>query len=322
MLQDSFGRRFYYLRLSVTDICNFRCTYCLPNGYQGEGKQSFLSASEIERAVQGFAAMGTRKVRLSGGEPGIRADLPDIIDRISSVSGIEKVALTTNGYKLPQKVEEWARAGLNQINVSIDSLDADTFHEITGHNRLAEVLEGVEMARSLGLAVKVNSVLMRNVNDDLTEVMDWLSTTPVTLRFIEVMETSDQQVFFRQHHRSGQTVKARLLEEGWQPLVREATAGPAEEFWHPDYAGRIGLIMPYSKDFCSSCNRLRISSLGKLHLCLFAEQGIDIRPYLQSSVPVEELIDAVSGYVSTKSAAHDLISHQSGAMANLSQIGG
>lgn len=322
MLQDSFGRRFYYLRLSVTDVCNFRCNYCLPEGYQGRPDQAFLSPAELAKAARGFAAMGTQKIRLTGGEPSLRKDLPEIIERISGIEGIQTLAVTTNGYKLPNHIHQWVQAGLTQLNVSIDSLDADEFQHITGHNRLPEILDGIREAKSLGLTVKVNSVLMRNINDDLRSVLAWLKTTPVTLRFIEVMETSDQQVFFRQHHLSGETIKSRLLKEGWQPVLKDITAGPAQEFWHPNYVGRIGLIMPYSKDFCASCNRLRISSTGKLHLCLFSEQGIDVRPYLQSDIPIDELTQAVKHHIQHKTVSHVLQTHRSGAMANLSQIGG
>ncbi|TXR53902.1 GTP 3',8-cyclase MoaA [Reinekea thalattae] len=322
MLQDSLGRRFYYLRLSVTDVCNFRCSYCLPNGYQGKPEDSFLSLSELEAASRGFAAMGTQKIRLTGGEPSLRPDIDDIITRLSHIDGIDQLAMTTNGYKLHKRAADWARAGLKQLNVSIDSLDTEEFHRITGHDRLNEIMAGLTVAQNSGLKVKVNAVLMRGVNDNLTPVFQWLKTNPLTMRFIEVMETSDQQVFFRQYHQRGETIRSRLLAEGWLPVIRGVAAGPAQEFYHPDYAGRIGLIMPYSKDFCASCNRLRISSLGKLHLCLFAEQGIDIRPYLQTGVATEELVKVVSEHLASKEVGHHLKDHNSGAMANLSQIGG
>lgn len=322
MLQDTFGRRFYYLRLSVTDVCNFSCDYCLPDGYQGRPDEAFLSPYELTQVARGFAAMGTQKIRLTGGEPSLRNDLPEIIERIHAIEGIQTVALTTNGYKLPQRIKAWADAGLTQLNVSIDSLDPNEFQRITGHDRLPEILAGITEAKALGLAVKVNSVLMKDINDDLSAVLHWLRTNPVTLRFIEVMETADQQVFFRQHHISGATIKERLLVDGWQPVARKLADGPAQEFWHPAFVGRIGLIMPYSKDFCATCNRLRVSSLGKLHLCLFSEQGIDLRPLLQPGVPLSGLVEAVTHHLGDKSAGHSLIDHNSGAMANLSQIGG
>ncbi len=322
MLIDRFGRRFYYLRLSVTDVCNFRCSYCLPNGYQGKPDDAFLSPAELESVARGFAAMGTQKIRLTGGEPGLRSDLPDIIERLSGIDSLQTLAVTTNGYKLPQKIDHWINAGLNQLNVSIDSLDAEQFHSITGHDRLDEILEGIRMARARGIKTKVNAVLMKGVNDDLTPVLEWLKTHAVTLRYIEVMETTDQQVFFREHHVSGESIKTKLLESGWQPVLKNNTAGPAQEFWHPDYQGRMGLIMPYSKDFCASCNRLRISSSGKLHLCLFTEQGIDIRPLLQPGVCPEELADAVQAHLQDKTATHLLHQRLAGGTANLSQIGG
>lgn len=322
MLQDALGRRFYYLRLSITDVCNFRCTYCLPDGYQGRPDQSFLTLPEIRQTLRAFAALGTEKVRLTGGEPGLRADLPDIIAAASQTEGIRKVAITSNGYKLPQRIDRWRDAGLDQLNLSIDSLDPRQFQAITGHDRLKEVLDGLDRALELGTTVKVNAVLMRGINDQLEGFLDWLRHKPVTLRFIEVMETGDHPTFFRDHHMRGQTVKDRLLAEGWQPVMRSREAGPAEEFWHADYAGRIGLIMPYSKDFCSSCNRLRVSSTGKLHLCLFTEQGLDIRPWMQPNVDSAQLQQKLVDLLAHKAPTHLLHDGDTGGTQNLSIIGG
>lgn len=322
MLEDSHGRRFYYLRLSVTDICNFRCQYCLPEGYQGRPADAFLSADELVRVSEAFAALGTRKIRLTGGEPSLRSDLPQLIERIQQISGIESAAVTTNGYQLPKHIQTWANAGLSQLNVSIDALDREQFHSLTGHDRFEEVVAGVSQAIELGIPTKVNAVLMKGVNDDLTQVLAWIKDRPVTFRYIEVMETHDQSVFFRQHHVSGGAMQQQLIDQGWQPVLRKPTDGPALEYWHPDYQGRIGLIMPYSKDFCASCNRLRVSSLGQLHLCLFADQGMDIRPWLQPEVPLHELTERVRDLVQGKAETHGLHEHNPGAMRNLSQIGG
>lgn len=322
MLEDSFGRRFYYLRLSVTDVCNFRCTYCLPNGYEGLPAEAFLTVPEIEKTVQAFAQLGTEKIRITGGEPSLRTDLPEIISRVTKVRGIKKVAITTNGYKLDKKIDDWHHAGLTQLNVSIDSFDKKTFKEITGHDRIEEIMSGIDRALTLGLKVKVNAVLMKGVNDDLAPIFHWLKTNPVTFRFIEVMETSDQDVFFREHHVSGGDIKQHIIERQWQSVIREQAAGPAQEFWHPNYQGRFGLIMPYSKDFCASCNRLRVSSLGKMHLCLFAEQGVDLRSFMAADIPLDDLVGAIVKQVSGKALGHELIDHKSGAMKNLSMIGG
>ena len=166
-LEDGFSRRFYYLRLSVTDVCNFRCTYCLPDGYRPPeghkaGRQPFLSIDEIRRVVSGFAAMGTRKVRITGGEPSLRRDFTEIVKVIATTPGIEKVAMTTNGYRLKERAQEWFDAGLNALNVSVDSLDPRQFHQITGENKLAEVMEGIEAALAAGFkSVKINAVLLR-----------------------------------------------------------------------------------------------------------------------------------------------------------------
>ena len=322
-LQDNFGRRFSYLRLSVTDVCNFRCNYCLPDGYQCSEKEQPLTLEEIHQVATLFARNGTRKIRITGGEPSVRRDLPNIIRTVANIPGIEEVALTTNGWKLPQFLPEWIDAGLTQLNVSIDSLDPRQFAAITGHDRLQDLLQGLALAKSLSFdRIKVNAVLMKEHNgDQLPRFLEWLRTTPVTLRFIELMQTGDNGSFFDRNHISGESIRTDLLNDGWEPVLRKAHDGPAQEFWHPDYAGRIGLIMPYSKDFCSSCNRLRISSLGKLHLCLFGEQGYDLRPYLQAG-SLTQAENFLIECLTDKKATHFLHEGKSGATAHFAQIGG
>jgi cyclic pyranopterin phosphate synthase len=320
-LHDNHGRRFTYLRLSITDVCNFRCHYCLPNGYQGDGEPQPLSLPEIQQTVAAFAALGTRKVRVTGGEPVLRRDLTDILRAISSTPGIEQLAITTNGYKLPQHIDSWAAAGLSQLNVSIDSLDARVFKAITGHDRLREILSGIERALELELPVKVNAVLLRDQQDQLPQFLAWLRHTPVTLRFIELMQTGSQPDYFKRHHISGDVIRQQLLQQGWQALPRSPHAGPAQEYQHPEYAGRIGLIMPYSPNFCSSCNRLRISAAGKLHLCLFGEHGYDLRPLLQPQHQAE-LRQQLQELLQLKAAGHDLHQGNSGAIQHFAMIGG
>ncbi len=324
MLQDTFGRQFHYLRLSITDVCNFRCNYCLPEGYKKDGSPSFLTREEIRLVASAFATCGTSKIRITGGEPSLRKDLPEIISDISALNDVKQIALTTNGYKLDQRIDSWVNAGLTQLNVSIDSLDKNNFERITGHDRLNEIFAGLEKARQLGMTnIKINSVLMKSENaHEFPQFLDWLKTNAYTLRFIEVMQTNDNEVFFRQNHLSGGLIKAQLLEQGWQQVLRDKTAGPAQEFWHPDYAGRIGLIMPYSKDFCDSCNRLRVSAMGKLHLCLFGDQGFDIRHLLQSEDQRQELVAHLQNCLSNKKATHFLQQGETGITTNLSMLGG
>jgi GTP 3',8-cyclase len=323
MLSDNFGRRFYYLRLSITDVCNFRCAYCLPDGYACNGKRNFLSINEIRRLATAFSQLGFEKIRLTGGEPSLRKDLPEIISVCKNAPGIKTVAITSNGFKLPQHLPQWLDAGLDALNISIDSLNPRQFHAITGRDKLTTVLKGIDMALAKGMkTVKVNTVLMRHYNvHDMQIFLDWIKDIPVTLRFIELMRTGDNMSFFSKQHIAGETVKQKLLVSGWLPVLKDKSAGPAQEFSHPDYAGKIGLIMPYSKDFCKSCNRLRISALGKLHLCLFAEHGLSLRDHLQTD-DLEPLKTQIQSMLGDKKETHFLHQNLTGGTKHLSMLGG
>lgn len=250
-LTDAFARKFYYLRLSITDVCNFRCTYCLPEGYRPDGVKSFLSLDEINRVSRAFALLGTEKIRLTGGEPSMRRDFTDIIATIRQNPAIRTLAVTTNGYRLVRDVAQWRDAGLTAINVSVDSLDPRQFHAITGQDKFYQVMQGIDAAFDAGFdKVKVNAVLMRDVNDrQLSAFLDWIKPRPIQLRFIELMETGEGGNLFRKHHVSGGVIRQQLLEQGWQQQDRARSDGPAQVFHHSDYQGEIGLIMPYEKDF-------------------------------------------------------------------------
>ena len=323
MLMDRFARRFTYLRLSLTENCNFRCDYCLPDGPDCTSRQAELSVPEIRRLVTAFAALGTRKVRLTGGEPCLRKDLLEVIQTVKAVPGIEEVAITTNGYRLQRDLPAWREAGVDAINVSVDSLDPSTFHLITGQNRLPAILDGIDQAIALGIPkVKVNSVLLKGYNGGaLPDFLEYIRNRKVSLRFIELMRTNDNVPYYQRHHISGQSIKDQLLVEGWQQCIKANTAGPAQEFWHPDYQGKLGLIMPYSRDFCDDCNRLRVSSLGQLFLCLFTEHHQDLRHYLQSD-DTAPLQAALQQFVLSKKATHGLHAQESGATRHLAMIGG
>jgi cyclic pyranopterin phosphate synthase len=322
MLEDKFGRRFHYLRLSITDVCNFSCDYCLPDGYQCDSDRDFLSLQEIRNITATFASLGTSKIRITGGEPSLRKDLPEIISICANTPGIEHVAITTNGYRLSEQIQSWLDAGLNSLNVSIDSLDPRMFKTITGHDKLQTILDGISKATKAGIQVKVNAVLMRQFNEsELGNFLDWVKVTPVTLRLIELMQTGENNLFFKQNHVSGMPIKTQLLEQGWGQIIRNKAAGPAEEFQHPDFAGNIGLIMPYSKDFCSTCNRLRISATGKLHLCLFADQGLDLREIIKSGDRLE-LQRALINLLGDKEATHWLQDGYTGGTKHLAMLGG
>ncbi|AJI96177.1 molybdenum cofactor biosynthesis protein A [Yersinia ruckeri] len=323
-LTDAFARKFYYLRLSITDVCNFRCTYCLPDGYQPNGVKSFLTLDEIRRVGRAFAALGTEKIRLTGGEPSMRRDFPDIIAALRENPAIRTLAVTTNGYRLSRDVVQWRDAGLTALNISVDSLDPRQFHAITGQDKFHQVMQGIDAAFEAGFEkIKINAVLMREVNDrNLKTFLDWIKPRPIQLRFIELMETGESSDLFRQHHVSGGVIRQQLLAQGWQQQDRARSDGPAQVFRHPDYRGEVGLIMPYEKDFCASCNRLRVSAIGNLHLCLFGEQGIPLRDLLAGDLQQEELKERIQSALQTKKQTHFLHQGNSGITQNLSFIGG
>ena len=324
-LVDAFQRAYYYLRLSITDQCNFRCNYCLPNGYQPEAnKPSFLTLSEIVRVAEAFAAMGTEKIRLTGGEPTLRKDFITIAENVANVSGIRQLALTTNGYRMAKDVDAWQRAGITSINVSVDSLDPKMFHQITGINKFDEVMRGIERAFEIGYKkVKVNSVLMKNLNDhEFNQFLAWIKNRPIQMRFIELMQTGEMDSFFHHHHLSGEILVKKLLEQGWQLQQKAITDGPAKVFKHPDYMGEIGLIMPYEKNFCASCNRLRVSAKGKLHLCLFGEEGIELRDLLRSDDQQSILQARIFSALQGKRGHHYLHQGDTGIRQHLASIGG
>ncbi|PKF60683.1 GTP 3',8-cyclase MoaA [Psychromonas sp. psych-6C06] len=323
-LKDNFNRKFEYLRLSITDECNFKCNYCLPDGYQRSHDNQFLSHQEIKHLVAAFAELGTKKVRITGGEPSLRKDFPDIIKSVSEVEGIVKVATTTNGFRLQKEAQHWFDAGLGAINVSVDSLDPKTFHLITGKNIFQKVMDGVSACIEAGYQqVKINSVLLRGQNDkDLDLYIDWIKTQPIQLRFIELMQTGDNAEFFKQHHLSGLWIKEKLLRQGWVQKTALSHDGPAQIFSHEDYQGEVGLIMPYSKDFCKGCNRLRVSSVGKLHLCLFGEKGINLRDLLTDSSQKEALKRRIISALDDKKESHYLQLGNTGITPHLASIGG
>ena len=324
-LSDALGRRFEYLRLSLTDMCNFRCTYCLPDGYRkAKGAPSNLPPEEIVRLVRAFATLGLWKIRLTGGEPTLRKEFNEIASAVSSVPGIRRLAMTTNGYRLPERAQSFYDAGIRAVNISIASLDAAKFRQITGHARLEEVLYGIEAAQTAGIEnIKINTVLMRDLNHmEIDDFLKFVAARDISLRFIEVMRTNDNPGFFKSHHLPGENVTDRLEQLGWTRLPRVSGAGPAIEYGHADAKGRIGIIAPYSKDFCASCNRLRVSATGKFHLCLFGEGGIDLRPLLASDSQHDELVARIISLTMTKAPSHLLQQGNSGATPHLASIGG
>ncbi len=323
-IEDPFGRKFPYIRLSVTDTCNFRCQYCLPNGYKKTHAQEFLSVAEISRLVRAFAGLGVEKIRLTGGEPTLRSDLAEIASEISKIEGIKKIALTTNGFNLKRTARIFFDSGIRALNISVDSLDPKKFALITGHDYLPSILAGIAEAEEVGFeTIKINAVLLKDLNDyDLPEFINWIKEKPYSVRFIELMQTLENMDYFKKHHLSASVIKERLLELGFLQEERAFASGPSIQFKHPDYKGSIGLIAPYSNDFCKTCNRLRITARGSIRLCLFGEDDHSIRHLLQEDSQLEELQDTIKNLLHFKREQHYLKDGNSGITTNLSTVGG
>ncbi|MFT3914984.1 MAG: GTP 3',8-cyclase MoaA [Anaeromyxobacteraceae bacterium] len=322
-LVDGFGRRLEYLRLSVTERCNFRCAYCLPQGCPKGTDDAPLSLAEVRRLLAAFSTLGFRKVRLTGGEPTLRPDVLELVAAAAGAPGVEHVGLTTNGYRLRSIARELAAAGLTCLNVSVDSLDPERFAALTGVGRLDPVIAGVEAALEAGIPrIKVNAVLLRSTDEgELERFLGWARDVPITIRFIELMQAGDA-AFFKQHHLPASVVEGWLEARGFRPVPREGVGGPSTDWAHPGHRGRIGLIAPYARGFCTSCNRLRVSSTGNLKLCLFADREIPLRPLLAADDQRGALVTALRAAVGAKPPAHALAEGRTGNVRNLAAIGG
>ena len=327
-LKDSFGRTFPYIRLSITDVCNFKCGYCLPNGYQIDksDNRKFLSLEEISRLAKVFSKLGVSKIRITGGEPTVRKDFFEIIKVLKDDAGIKKVVITTNGYHLNKKAKQLVNCGLDGINISIDSLDRKIFKEVTGHDRLPEILNGIKNLQNLNFEnIKINAVLLngKNVSDkDFDSWAKFIKINKIDFRYIELMRTGDNLDYFKRYHISSKVFKDYLNKNNWIYQTLGKDSGPALNFINPEYKGKFGIIAPYSKDFCRTCNRLRITSRGDLRLCLFGNTGISIRHLLQKDDQTEELQDLILGQMKYKKESHYLELGETGLMKNLSTTGG
>ncbi len=322
-LVDGFGRSFHYLRLSVEDACNFRCRYCLPHGYHKSEAEPPLSVAEIGRLARAFAELGFWKVRLTGGEPTVRRDIIEIAKTVSAAPGIRRVALSTNGYRLLELAPDLKAAGVAAVNVSVDSLDAARFAALTGQDGLGGVLAGIHRSLELGLETKLNAVLMKGLNDDeFSKFVELARERPLSVRFIELMPVADNMEFFTERHLKAETLVAWLRENGWAERDRREGDGPAREFHKAGYNGSIGVIAPYAKDFCATCNRLRVTSRGRLRLCLFSEADHSLRPLLQDDSQRGELKERVKALLGLKEVSHYLPDGKIGNTKHFAMMGG
>jgi len=328
MLKDNFGRTFPYIRLSITDVCNFKCGYCLPNGYQIDksDNRKFLHLEEVRRLAKALSELGVNKIRLTGGEPTVRKDFFDIVKTIKENSGIKKTVITTNGYHLDKIAHKIKDCGLDGINISIDSLNRETFKKITSHDRLDEILRGIKTLQSLNFKnIKVNAVLLKGVNDNEDDFNQWskfVEKNKIDFRYIELMQTGDNLDYFKKYHVPATKFTNYLNNNNWIIQTFGRDAGPAKIYLNPKFQGKFGVIAPYSKDFCKSCNRLRITAKGDLRLCLFGNTGINIRHLMQKDDQLDELKDLILKQLNFKKESHYLELGETGLTKNLSTTGG
>ena len=328
ILKDTFGRRFPYIRLSISDVCNFKCGYCLPDGYKidkGDNRK-FINKEEIGRLAKALSELGVSKIRLTGGEPTIRKDFFDIIEIMKKNSGIKKTVITTNGYKLDQIAHEIKNSGLDGINISIDSLNSEIFKKITGHDRLREILNGIEKLQKYNFKnIKINAVLLKGINDSEEDFNAWakfIKNNKIDFRYIELMQTGDNLDYFKKYHISADKFINYINNNNWVIQTFGKDSGPSKNYINPEFKGKFGVIAPYSKDFCKSCNRLRITAKGDLRLCLFGNTGINIRHLMQRDDQINELKDLILSQLNYKKESHYLEIGETGLTKNLSTTGG
>jgi cyclic pyranopterin phosphate synthase len=332
-LADSYGRVMRDLRVSITDRCNFRCLYCLPeteeaaNFYRSKfdilknphpvkpialnwkPKAEILTLEEIERVVRVFAGLGIDKVRITGGEPLLRKGVAQLVAGVAKIQGIQDIAITTNGFHFQPLALALRTAGLKRVSFSLDSLDRENFKKITGRDGLHEVLDGIKLARQLGFTpVKVNAVLIRGVNDhELEALAEFARAEDLSFRFIEFMPLDSKHAWQKDLVISAREILARLLAKFDLRPVKSANLSETAKRWaFPDGRGEIGIIAPVSEPFCGHCNRIRLTADGKIRTCLFSLGEHDLKPLLRGGAKDEELQQRVREIVWQKEDRHHI----------------
>jgi GTP 3',8-cyclase len=330
LLTDSFGRVLRDLRVSITDRCNFRCLYCLPeteaahNFYRGHWahmpnpapilqqwvpRSNILSFEEIERVVRVAVNLGIHKIRLTGGEPLLRHNVEDLVERIARIPGVTDLAMTTNGFLFGQKGQALRQAGLGRVSFSLDSLDPANFRKITGRDSLAAVLESISLAQRLGFRpVKVNAVVIRDINDhEITSLAEFARKNDLSFRFIEFMPLDSARGWLKEMVVPGCEILSRLRRHfELTPVSSDSPSSTAKRWAFPDGRGELGIIAPVSEPFCGNCNRIRLTADGKIRTCLFSVVEHDLRSNLRKGASDEELASWLKQVVLQKEARHHI----------------
>ncbi|TFB11016.1 GTP 3',8-cyclase MoaA [Candidatus Marinimicrobia bacterium MT.SAG.3] len=325
---DSFGRNVNYLRISVTDRCNLRCVYCMPDeGMTWLKRSELLTYEEICRIVRVMAELGLSKVRFTGGEPLVRSDLPELVKEISVIKGIDDISLSTNAVLLDKYAVRLKEAGIQRVNISLDTLDAEKFLKISLRHTLEDVLNGIKAAEDVGMKpIKINMVVMKGVNDDeLAEFASLTLTKDYTIRFIEMMplkENLDRQEI---SYLSTEKIKKAISGVGELiPLERDISGGPARNYKIKGAKGKLGFISPLSHTFCADCNRMRLTATGGLKLCLFNEPELNFRDPMRNGATDDDLKLMIRDALIIKPLEHNLQVGKAGfeSYTAMSQIGG
>ncbi|MCK8826132.1 GTP 3',8-cyclase MoaA [Natroniella acetigena] len=324
-LIDQLGRRIDYLRISITDRCNLRCQYCMPEtGVDNLTHQQLLSYEELIKVVRVAARLGIKKIRLTGGDPLVRRGIVDFVRMLKEIQGIEEVSLTTNGILLQEKGADLVEAGLDRVNISLDTLQRDKFREITRIGEFEQVWRGIEEALWLELApIKINTVLMKGINDD--EIFDFIDLTrkyPLHVRFIEFMPMGGQKLEQEEKYLSIEELKKKIKEKEQLLPSQFATGnGPAYYYQVAEGLGSVGFISPISNHFCSSCNRIRLTATGWLRPCLCSDDEINLKELIRNNSSEDKLEERFLEAIGHKPDQHQL-GQEDNLVKHMSQIGG
>jgi cyclic pyranopterin phosphate synthase len=310
-LIDPFGRAISYLRVSVTDRCDFRCVYCMAENMVFLPKQDLLSLEELDRLCSAFVAKGVRKLRLTGGEPLVRRGIMTLVASLSrhlAAGDLDELTLTTNGSQLGKYANELAAHGVKRINVSLDTLDPDKFRAITRWGDVDKVLAGIAAAQAAGLKVKINAVALKGVNEDeLASLVEWAHGGGMDLTIIEVMPLGDIEESRLDQYLPLSMVRARLAERFVLEEIDYRTGGPARYVHVKETGGRLGFITPLTHNFCESCNRVRVTCTGTLYMCLGQNDAADLRNPLRASESNDALYAAIDEAITRKPKGHDFV---------------
>ena len=310
-LIDPFGREISYLRVSVTDRCDFRCVYCMAEDMTFLPKKEILTLEELDRLCSAFVARGVRKLRLTGGEPLVRRNIMGLVEGLSrhlASGALEELTLTTNGSQLARFAGDLVRHGVRRVNVSLDTRDAEKFRAITRWGDLAKVLEGIAAAKAAGLAVKLNMVALKGLNEaEIPDMLEWCHGQNIDLTLIETMPLGDIDGDRTDQYLPLSLVRAKLAERYTLEDIAYKTGGPARYMRVKETGGRLGLITPLTHNFCETCNRVRLTCTGTLYMCLGQDDAADLRSPLRASESDEILQRAIDEAISRKPKGHDFV---------------